>query len=436
MIASRPAGKGGRVQEPGASITATIVLTVLGPFALGYFLSYLFRAVNAVVGPDLVAELGLSAGELGFLTAAYLLAFALFQLPLGVLLDRFGPRRVQAALMAAAALGALLFAWAGGIVGLTLARALIGLGFAGGLMSGFKAVVLWVPEPRRALANACIMAFGALGIMGATLPVELALQAIGWRAVFVVLAAITLAAGGLILLAVPRDQAAGAGQGLRAQVGILLQIYRDPVFWRLAPLLASTAGTHIAIQTLWVGPWFRDVAGLDRAGVATHLLIVAGAFLAGILLSGAIADWLVRRGVSLLTVMLGFMATFFVAETVIVAQWMALALPAWILFGMSGQVAILAYPWLSSYYGAALSGRANTAVNLLIFLAAFGVQYAIGALIDLLPPASGGGYDPQGYRLGFGLFLALQLAALAWYLAGRARLALPRAPLAGAGPRR
>ena len=66
-----------------------------------------------------------------------------------------------------------------------MARALIGLGFAGGLMSGFKAIVLWVPEPRRALANACVMSFGALGILVATVPVELAVEAVGWRAVFV-----------------------------------------------------------------------------------------------------------------------------------------------------------------------------------------------------------------------------------------------------------
>ncbi len=80
---------------------ARIVLTVLAPFAAGFFLSYLFRSVNAVVGPRLVAEIGLTATGLGLLTSAYLLAFAAFQLPLGVLLDRFGPRRVQAALLGA-----------------------------------------------------------------------------------------------------------------------------------------------------------------------------------------------------------------------------------------------------------------------------------------------------------------------------------------------
>jgi MFS family permease len=400
---------------------AAIALTVLAPFALGYFLSYLFRAVNAVVGPDLVADIGLSATGLGLLTSAYLFAFALFQLPLGVLLDRYGPRRVQFGLFACAAAGSLLFSIGNDVVTLTAARALIGLGFAGGLMSGFKAVVLWVPPPRRALANACIMSFGALGILVATVPVELAVLAVGWRSVFVGLAVITLAVAGLILLAVP-EQAGGQRETLAQQIRSVLPIYRDRLFWRLAPLLAITGGTHIAIQTLWAGPWFRDVAGLDRMAVANHLMVMAVAFLIGILSSGAIADWLGRRGVDLLTVMLGFLAVFFVAQLAVVLQLTSLTLPIWFLFGMFGQVAVLAYPWLSSHYGAALSGRTNTAVNLLLFLVAFAVQYAIGAIIDLFPPTAGGGYSPEGYRWAFGLFLALQLLALVWYLAGRRSL--------------
>jgi predicted MFS family arabinose efflux permease len=288
-------------------------------------------------------------------------------------------------------------------------------------------VVLWVPPPRRALANACIMSFGALGILVATVPVELAILAVGWRAVFVGLALITLAVAGLILLAVP-EQAEGRRESLAQQIMSVVPIYRDRLFWRLAPLLALTGGTHIAIQTLWAGPWFRDVAGLDRMAVASHLMVVAIAFLIGILSSGVIADWLGRRGVGLLTTMLGFLAIFFVAQVAVVLQLTSLTLPIWFLFGMFGQVAVLAYPWLSSHYGAALSGRTNTAVNLLLFLTAFAVQYAIGAIIDLFPPTTTGGYSPDGYRWAFGVFLALQLLALAWYLSGRrSLLAAPRA---------
>src|SRR5262245_41476384 len=111
-----------QVEAPGAekaTIAASMALRVLAPFAAGYFLTYLLRAVNAVVAPDLVGELGLSAADLGLLTASYLGAFALFQLPLGVLLDRYGPRRVQAALVSVAAIGCALFAIGGDVFTLT-----------------------------------------------------------------------------------------------------------------------------------------------------------------------------------------------------------------------------------------------------------------------------------------------------------------------------
>jgi predicted MFS family arabinose efflux permease len=401
------------------------LLLALGPFALGYFLSYLFRAVNAVVAPNLVADVGMAPAQLGLLTAAYLFGFAAFQLPLGVLLDRYGPRRVQAWLLTCAGLGALLFALGNSVPMLTLARALIGVGSAGGLMAGFKAVVIWVPEARRAFANACIMACGALGVIVATLPTELAIQAVGWRGVFVGLAGLTLAVAALIALAVPERPGSGAAGSLGQQIAGLRSILQSRVFWRLAPVLALTAGTHIAIQTLWAGPWFADVAGLDRAGVATHLLILAFSFLAGILVTGFVADWFNSRGVSRLTVMSGFLIAFFVAQGLILWGPDALMVPAWIVFGMSGQVAIIAYPWLSSHYGATMAGRANTAVNLIVFSCAFAAQYLMGEITGLFAPDAAGSYPERAYQAAFGAFLALQLAAFCWYLLGRGLQARP-----------
>ena len=399
-----------------------IFLTVLCPFAVGYFLSQMFRSVNAVVGPDLVQDIGLGAAQLGFLTSAYLLAFALFQLPLGVLLDRIGPRRVQAVLIAIAGVGSIIFAISDSFLGLTLARAMIGLGFAGGLMSGFKAVVLWVSEDRRALANSVIMSAGALGILVATQPIDISVQLYGWRAVFIGLGIITFAVAAFILLIVPEKTNNPDGVSLKGQVAAIGGILRDPAFWRLAPLLATTAGAHIAIQTLWMGPWFRDVAGMDRDAVALHLMIVAIAFMVGILLSGAVADWFIRRGVHILSVMNGFLIAFLASEALIILQLESLILPAWLVFGMTGQLAILAYPWLSSYYGTALSGRANTAMNLLIFMAAFASQYFIGWVISLFPTTESGGYAVEGYQVSFGLCLAAQILGLIWYLAGFSKL--------------
>ncbi|MEQ1648536.1 MAG: MFS transporter [Hyphomicrobiaceae bacterium] len=409
-----------RAIEPNYS-PARIALMALAPFGLGYFFSYLFRAVNAVVAPDLVSELQLNASDLGLLTAAYLLAFSLCQFPLGILLDRYGPRRVQFGLLMLAALGAGLFSVAHSTLTLSLARGLIGTGVAGGLMAGFKAVVLWVPAERRALANSFVMSMGAIGLLVSTAPMEWAVRHYGWRSAFLVLGAATAVVATIILIVVPERRAAIAQDTLGASLKAVGGIYRDRAFWLITPLLCATAGTHIAIQTLWAAPWLRDVAGYDRQQVANVLFLMAGAFFVGILTSGGIADWLQRRGVNILDVMLGFLAAFMLSQLVIVLDIVPLRLPAWLMFGLSGQVAILAYPWLSTHFGAHLAGRSNTAVNLLLFMTAFLIQYAIGRLLDLYPRTASGGYPVDAYTFAFGVFLALQVAALLIYLGARRR---------------
>jgi len=123
---------------------------VLYAFWAGYLLSYLFRTVNAVISPELTHELGLAPGMLGLLTSAYLISFAALQIPAGILLDRYGPRRVESALLVVAGAGALLFAFAQSATGLVVARALIGAGVCGCLMGPLKAIALWHPRERHA----------------------------------------------------------------------------------------------------------------------------------------------------------------------------------------------------------------------------------------------------------------------------------------------
>jgi predicted MFS family arabinose efflux permease len=405
------------------ALSPALVLLALGPFAFGYFFAYLYRAVNAVVAPDLVRDLSLSASGLGFLTAAYLIAYAAAQLPVGVAFDRFGPRRVQAVMLAVAACGALLFAVAPGFWTLVAGRALIGAGCAGSLMAGFKAVALWLPEPRRPLGNACIMATGGLGVLTATVPAEIVATLLGWRGLFLVLAIATLAVCALIFLAVPEKSApATRPLTLPALTRSLGVIYADPVFWRVAPFVATTCGGQIAIQTLWAGPWLRDVAGLPREEVANVLGLMAVGFIVGTLVTGFTADRLARRGVSVLTLAPAFVSVFLAAELVVVLNWTAAPGPMWFVFGMFGQAAILIYPWLASYFGgAAAAGRSNAALNVLVFSAAFAVQYAVGAVLDLWPKTAAGGYAPEGYQVAIGLCLAVQALTLIWFF-----LAVPR----------
>jgi predicted MFS family arabinose efflux permease len=398
-------------------IPSRTVAMALAPFAFGYLLSYLLRAVNAVVAPDLVADLALSPAELGLLTSAYLLAFALFQLPLGILFDRYGPRLVQSAMLTLAAAGCVLFALAPGFQTLFVARAIVGLGFAGGLMSGFKATSLWVAPERRALANSCIMAAGALGIIVATEPTQFLVSQVGWRPAFLVFAGLVFAGACLIFLTVPRRDGVRVEARLSEQFGQMLRILRLPLYWRLAPFLGLTAGVQIAIQTLWAGPWLRDVLALGREEVARHLLWMAIAFMIGILSSGVVIDRLSRRGVGPLNVMLAYLLVYLAAQSIIVLRVPELSFLAWLVFAATGQVGIVAFPWFAAQVGNELAGRSNASINFAMFVTAFIAQGVIGMIIGLFAPTNAG-YAPEAYSWAFGAFLVLQLLALGWYLLG------------------
>jgi MFS family permease len=173
---------------------------------------------------------------------------------------------------------------------------------------------------------------------------------------------------------------------------------------------------QIGIQTLWAGPWLRDVMGLTREEVARHLLFMAVAFMVGILSVGLIADRLGRRGIGPMQVMLGFLVLYFLAQALIVFRAGSLMFPAWLMVAAFGQVAVLAFPWFAARVGKELAGRANATINFTMFVAAFASQYLVGIIIGLFP-ASATGYSPQGYSWALGLFLLAQILALVWYLA-------------------
>lgn len=397
--------------------TTTVLFAVVClPFGAGYFLSYLYRSINAVIGPRLAAEFGFGAGDLGLLTAVYFLGFGLFQLPLGVLLDRYGPRRVQFALLLVATAGAVLFAAAPSSGLLIVGRTLIGIGFAGGLMASFKAVTLWFPRRRWPLVNGLVMSLGGLGTMAATTPVEMALEWASWRTVFHFLAAVTAAISVLILIAVPTHDSEREGRtdSFRDALAGLGLIFRDRVFWRFVPVSITVMGAGLAIQGLWAGPWLYDVAGLSSEGVARHLLILNLALTLGMLATGFIADAFARAGIGSVGVV-GFASAALLAPMILLilevhphGYWV------WAWFGFVSNFAIVVYPAISAHFTVRYSGRAMTGLNLLLFLGAFLLQYLIGAIIDLWPAASAGGYHPEGYRAAFGFVVVLILLSLGW----------------------
>ena len=396
------------------------MVVVFCPFAAGYFLSFFFRNVNAVISRDLAGEFSLAPSDLGFLTATYLLAFAAFQLPLGVLLDRYGPRRVVAALLCVAAVGALVFALARDFTMLSVGRALIGLGVSGCLMGAIKAFTLWFPLSRLATLNGLYLAAGGLGGLSATAPAEALLGPLGWRALFYVLAGLSVAAALLIFVVVPEKKLPGEGQTLRAQIAGFGEIFSSVPFWRIAAPLVVCHSGYLALQGLWLAPWLYDVAGQDRPAVAHYLLVTAAAYTLGSVFFGAASDRLARAGFSRMTMFKGGLCVS-LAMFALLAAGVRTGLDVLLaVYGFTAISASLAYSLLTPLFPPAMTGRVNTASNVLMFGLSFAFQWGIGAVLSFYPAADGR-HAPEGYAVALAMLAALQLAALAWLLPMRLR---------------
>jgi MFS family permease len=402
-----------------------LVVCVLLPFAAGYYLSYLFRSINALIAGDLSAELGLSAADLGLLTSMYFLVFAAVLLPCGVLLDRYGPRLVDSGLFLVAAAGSLVFTLADGVATLLVGRALIGLGVAVGLIAGLKAIVLWFPPQRVALANGWYIMLGGLGAVCATGPAELLVHSVGWRGLFAILAVASAAVALVILVVVPEKESAHSADS--ASSTGFSTIFRDPRFWRIAPLASLGAGVSWSLQGLWAAPWLTDVAGLHRSAVVEHLTLMAATLSAGALLLGALAERLRRAGVSTEMLLAGTIALSMAAQ---LALFLRLPISSHLLFAIiacAGAATVLSFAVLARYFPKEVSGRANAALGVLNMGAAFALQCLSGFIVALWP-ADAGHYPAEAHQAALGINLVLQAAAFVWFMRPERKAALQHLP--------
>lgn len=385
-------------------------------FAAAYLLSYVYRNINAVISPELTASLGISASSLGLLTSAYFVAFAAMQIPAGMLLDRYGPRRVEPLLLIAAGGGALAFAASDTVGGLSLSRVLIGAGVSVCLMAPLKAIAAWYPAERHASLSGWMMVAGGIGALLATAPVAAGLAFVSWQTIFVGLAASTFAAAAAIFLLVPDISQPPKATGWGEQWHVLRTVFASPRLWWMAPLGAVTIGSYMAIQGLWSVPWLIEVNGYTREVAADHLLLMGIAILGGYLGIGVFATRLARQGISSQHLYAGGFALniFALALITLRAPWTYLL---WAVYGLGAAVNVLGFTLLGRGFPRALAARVNTVFNLLMFTSSFAMQWGIGVVVDTAQSRLG--IDPgAALRLAFALVLALDFIAFGWFVLG------------------
>ena len=383
-------------------------------FAFAYFFSALVRGVTATLAPEFSRELGLSAGHLGLLAGAFFFGFAFMQLPLGGALDRYGPRRVLMVFISIAVVGCAAFALARSFTGLTVARALIGMGVSACLMGPMTTFRLRFGETAQMRANSWMLMTGSLGMVASTLPVQWLLPTLGWRGLFWALAVLFALAMLTIAWLVPHDAPIAAasrhgpaGPGYGA-------VFRHPSFVRFAPMAFFHYGAMVAVQSLWAGPWLSQVCGLTPTEAARGLFGINLAMLFSFMSWGVLVPRLYARG---------WTAQRLIARGVPVSLLVLLAAVllgrhagavVWGLFCVSCTVVALSQPAVGQAFPAALAGRALSAYNLVIFVGVFLLQWGLGLAIDAFKAI--GWTTESSYQGAFALLGGCCVLSYVWFL--------------------
>ena len=408
----------GRERVPGTLSGPATLFLVFIPFALGHYLSWLLRSVNAMLAPQLVAQANLTPAQLGMLTSTYFLAFAIAQLPIGFALDRYGPRRVQFVLLLIAAIGTLAFAGARDFTSLAIARALMGFGLGACFMSAIKALTTWLPAHKAPSVQGYLIAAGGLGAATATLPVRLALHYMSWQWLMILLAGVCVAVALMILLLAPTPPAAPPRPFSRT---VLAETFAHPVFRETAMLVSVPHTVFFGVQGLWIARWLADVPQYGEQAIAWLLYLGMAAVIFGSIAIGMLTEWAAKRGWRALDVASAGIILFVLLQCAFVSGWRPAQQMLPVLFMLVGCVTGMEYSIVAQAMPPALTGRASTCLNLLIFVGAFVVQAGFGQVIGFWTPSPQGRYPAIAYQCAFALLVLIQLPGLCRYLIRRFR---------------
>lgn len=395
--------------------SAQSLFLILLPFYCTPILSFLYRMLNALIAPALVAEFGLSPAELGVITGAFFFGFGAMQLPLGVLLDRYGPRPVILVLYAIACGGSLLFIFAPSPVWLIVGRFLMGLGAAGSMMSGLKAARVWAPADRLPFVSASLFAMTGVGGMIGTAPMGLLVAEVGWRGGLVAILAYSVLLMLLIAVLVPAvPRPAGVRWG--TQFRELGQVLRSPLVWLVAPMAIASVGVNGAYLSLWAPIWLRDVAGFGQQAQEWALFVMMAATMAGMLSAGSLSQRRVRRGKSGMPVVLGGVVIALSAQALALLEVVSLAWVIWPMFAFGSAAIIGLFALLARRFDPAMAGRVNASLNCMMFAGSFAAQWGVGLIINQFPPAANGHYSTTAHQTALVTMVGIQLLAVLWYV--------------------
>jgi MFS family permease len=395
----------------------TLVLLVAA-MCIIHIVSQFLRNSIGVIAPNLAADFGLGAAGIGFLASAFFLGFAGAQIPLGVAIDRWGPRLAMSISMGIAVAGVVLFAVATSPEMLVFARILMGFGCASFFMGPLTIYSRWFPPERFSTLVGIQLGFSGIGVLAATAPLAYATSAIGWRSSFLVVAVVA-AIVGVFVYVVARDDPPGVKRPKSSESMIeafagLKDVVRLRSYMYVFVMQFAGYATFLTIFGLWAGPYLAHVYGYDLDQRGNVLFIMAGTHLISSAVWGP-ADRLFKS-YKIPTSIAATMTVCSLLWLAIVGKPSETALMVWfVVFGIFASSTAIITAHGRSLLPPQFVGRGLTVLNLATMGGVFIVQAATGAVVGLFD-APGGVYPVDAYRAAFACIAALLAICTLIYL--------------------
>ncbi len=400
--------------------------TIFGTCAFLFLMSLFYRASSAIIAPNLVADLNLSPHALGLMGAAFFYSFAIVQLPLGLFLDRVGPRITMTILNFVGAAGAVIFAHAGGMAGGVIGRAMLGVGMAANFIGPLKLLTRWFDPSKFATLSGLLLSIGTVGSLAATTPLAMLVECLGWRKSFYSLAGLNafLAIWVVIIIRdMPSDKQRHNNilqekNGHSSISTSLKKLFSSWNYWAISLSTFFRYGSYAAIQSLWAGPFLIDYLKLSPITAGNLLFMLSFGVILGSPFSGIVSDRLLRsrKNTIIISIFLSALATL------AFSQWRGTAYLSMLgsllfaigFFNSFGQVM---YGHIKDLMPKEMSATAMAGINFFTVMGAGVFIHLLGGIMEHM--SSGITTGGEAYRTSFLFCFGALLVAVAIYMTTR-----------------
>jgi sugar phosphate permease len=387
-----------------------------------FFLSQFYRTSNAVIATQLIQDLSLDTEGLGFLSASFFYGFAATQIPIGLLLDKVGPRKLMTTLSLLGILGAFVFSLADSLSMGLIGRILLGIGMACNLMGTFKLLTKWFEPLVFATLSGLVISVGTMGNIVATTPLVLLVEQMGWRQSFQLIAAINLVLTLTFYFVVHDQPGSSSGEPSDRESSIsfkqafynLALLMKNRNYWLISVATFVRYGTFAAFQALWAGPFLMEAMGYSAVKTGNLILLMTVGIIMGSPFWGALSDRVFKTRKWIIVFCLSALAAIALVLMIIPPDaTLAVVASSFFAFGFFSSAGMLMYPHIKDLMPIEMAGAAMTGINFFNMMGPALFLQGLGILMQTLHPEASRG--PAAFGAAFLVCMVSLIAAAALY---------------------